>query len=45
MTEAQAKSTLKHAIKHQSPKMQSNTYLPGDKVLVWREKKVNNRLG
>ena len=45
MTEAQAKSRLKHAIKYQSLKMQSYTCLPGDKVLVWCEKIVNNRMG
>ena len=45
MEESQEKSRLKRAIKHQSPKMQSYTYSPGDKVLVWREKIVNNRIG
>ena len=44
MAEAQAKSRLKREIKHQSPKMQSYTYSPEDKVLVWREKIVNNRI-
>ena len=34
MEESQAKSKLKRAMKHQSPKMQNYTYSPGDKVLV-----------
>ena len=45
MAESQANSRLKRAIKHQSPKMHNYTYSPGDKVLVWREKIVNNRIG
>ena len=44
MAESQAKSKFKCAIKHQSPKMQNYTYSPGEKVLVWREKIVNNRI-
>ena len=34
MAEAQTKSRLRRAIKHQSQKMQSYTYSPRDKVLV-----------
>ena len=45
MAESQSKLGLKRAIKHQSPKMQSYAYSPGDKVLVWREKIVNNLTG
>ena len=43
--ESNAKSRWKRAIKHQSPKMQNYIYSPGDKVLIWREKIVNNRIG
>ena len=43
--EAQEKSRLKRAIKHQSPKMQNYTYLTGDKVLIWRKEILNNRIG
>ena len=45
MAEAQAKSRLRLAIKHQSLKMQSYTYSSKDKTLVWREKIVSDRIG
>ena len=45
MAESQAKSRLKSAMKRQSPKMQSYTYSPGEKALVWSEKIVDNRIG
>ena len=45
MAEAQAQSKLKRALKHQSPKMQNYIYSLGEKVLVWREKIVSNRIG
>ena len=45
MAEAQAQSKLKRALKHQSPKMKDHIYSPSYKVLVWREKIVNNRIG
>ena len=45
MAEAQAKLRLKRAIKHQSPNMQRYMYPSGDKILVWSQKIVNNRIG
>ena len=45
MEKTQEKSRLKRAISHQSLKMQRYTYSPGDKVLVWHKKIVNNRIG
>ena len=44
MAESQAKSRLKHDIKHQSPKMQNNTYSLLGKLLVQCEKIVNSRI-
>ena len=41
---AQTKAKLKQALKHQSTKKKDHTYSPCDKVLVWREKIVNNHI-
>lgn len=33
------------AVKHSVPSAEDLEYKPGDKVVVWREKVVNNRTG
>ena len=45
MPEAEAKSRLKCALKHQLSKMQIQMYSRSDKVLVWGEKIVNYHIG
>ena len=45
LAESQKKSRLKSAVKHQSPKMHDYACSPGYKVLLWREKIMNNRIG
>ena len=40
-----AQFRVKLALHHQTPRVTDITYQPGDKVLVWREKLVENRIG
>ena len=36
---------VKRAFKHQTPGSTDKFYQPGDKVLVWKEKVVDSRIG
>lgn len=45
MTQHMAKLRVKRALHHRVPSAADRSYSPGDKVLVWREKQVNNRIG
>ena len=45
MAEAQAQLRLKRTLKQQSIKVNNRIYSLGDKVLVRREKIINNRIG
>ena len=40
-----AKARVNRALKHSTPDAADVMYTPGDMVLVWREKIVNNRIG
>ena len=40
-----ARAKANRAMKHNSPPSSDQTYQPGDDVLVWREKQVENRIG
>lgn len=40
-----AELRVRRALKHSTPTASSRVYSPGDKVLVWREKVVDSRIG
>ena len=39
-----AQSKVKRALRHRAPPATDRVYRPGDKVLVWREEQVENRI-
>ena len=45
MAKHQAQVRVKRALQHQTPQATDQIYQPDDKVLVWREKLVENRIG
>ena len=45
MSSEMADSKVRRALKHNVPQNIDHVYQPGDKVLVWREKLVENRIG
>ena len=45
MNKIMAKLRLQRALKHRTASSTDAVFQPGDKVLVWREKIVNNRIG
>ncbi len=45
MDKSLAQSRIRRAPQHQTPPATDLIYNPGDKVLVWREKVVENRIG
>lgn len=45
MGERMAELKLKRALHHAVPPSCDRSYQPGDKVLVWREKLIANRIG
>ena len=40
-----AQKKIQRALRHNTPPATDRDYTPGDQVLVWREKKVENRIG
>ena len=45
MAKHMAQVRIVRALKHNTPSATDHVYQPGDKVLVWREKLVENRIG
>ncbi len=45
MQKHMAKMRVARALKHAVPGASDRLYQPGDQVLVWRERQVNNRIG
>ena len=45
MAQELAAAKIRRSMKHKTPSATNHTYEPGDAVLVWREKIVNNRIG
>lgn len=45
MEYAMSKLRLTHDLKHSVPKTVEISYKPNQKVLVWREKQIDNRIG
>ena len=45
MSQHAAQAKVNRALKQQVPAASHLTYTPGDQVLVWREKSVENRIG
>ena len=45
MSKHLAESRVKRALRHHTPQAADIIYQPGDKVLVWREKLVESRIG
>ncbi len=45
MDKSLAQSRIRRALQHQTPPATDFIYNPGDKVFVWREKVVENRIG
>ena len=45
MSKHMAQVRVKRALKHRTPKAADCTFSPGDKVLVWMESQINNRIG
>ena len=44
MTKSLAQAKISCALRHNTPPAAKLTYQPGDEVLVWREKVVENRI-
>ena len=45
MSQHFAQAKVNRALKHQFPAASHPTYTPGEQVLVWREKLIENRIG
>ena len=45
MSKRLAKVKVKRAKRHHTPSATDHVYQPGDQVLVWMEKQINNRIG
>ncbi len=45
MRKHMAKMRVRRALKHEVPSSSDRLYQPGDQVLVWMERHVNNRIG
>ena len=45
MSKHLARVKVKRAQHHRTPKSTDHVYYPGDRVLVWMERQINNRIG